>query len=246
MVLDPVDGKAAEAIVNKAESQGVPVVSYDRLASGPVELLRLVRQRAGRRAAGPGAARRQVRPTVATIEQHRDDQRCADRSERGPVQGGCALGRSTATSTSRKEFDTPDWSPDKAQTEMQQAITATRRRSDRGVYSANDGMAAGIVAAMKSAGIDPLPLTGQDAQIDGIQRVLAGDQSMTIYKAIEPGGAGRRRMAVALIKGEDYADATESVEQRHGGRSVPAARPGGGDQGQRRGHGDQGRVLHRQ
>ncbi len=53
------------------------------------------------------------------------------------------------------EYDTPDWSPDKAQSEMEQAITALGKNGFEGVYAANDGTAGGAIAAMKAAGIDP-------------------------------------------------------------------------------------------
>ncbi len=54
-----------------------------------------------------------------------------------------------------KEYDTPDWSPDKAQQEMEQAITALGKDGFVGVYAANDGTAGGAIAAMKGDGIDP-------------------------------------------------------------------------------------------
>ena len=54
-----------------------------------------------------------------------------------------------------KSYDTPDWSPDKAQNEMEQAITALGKNGFVGVYAANDGTAGGAIAAMKGAGIDP-------------------------------------------------------------------------------------------
>ena len=54
-----------------------------------------------------------------------------------------------------------------------------------GVYVANDGMAGGAIAAIKGAGIDPASrsVTGQDAEVAGVQRILAGEQFMTVYKA---------------------------------------------------------------
>ena len=62
-----------------------------------------------------------------------------------------------------------------------------------GVYAANDGTAGGAIAALKGGGVNPLPpVTGQDAELAAIQRILAGDQAMTIYKAIKPRGRGRR------------------------------------------------------
>ena len=96
------------------------------------------------------------------------------------------------------EYDTPDWSPDKAQTEMDQAITALGKDGFVGVYAANDGTAGGAIAAMKGAGINPIPpITGQDAELAGIQRILVGEQYMTVYKAVKPeaeaAAASRRR-----------------------------------------------------
>lgn len=214
MVLDPVDGAAAEAIVNKAESQGVPVVSYDRLASGPVsyyvsfdnEKVGELQGQALLDEVGDGASIVMINgsPTDPNAGQFK-------KGAHSVLDGAVDIAQ---------EFDTPDWSPDKAQTEMQQAITGIGADKIDGIYSANDGMAAGIVAAQKGAGIGPLPLTGQDAQVDGIQRVLTGDQSMTIYKAIKPEAEAAAAMAVALIQGEDYADATESID--NGTEEVPS------------------------
>ena len=100
-----------------------------------------------------------------------------------------------------KEYDTPDWSPDKAQSQMEQALTSVGKDID-GVYSANDGMAGGIIAALKGAGVTPgkLAITGQDAELAGIQRIIAGEQGMTVYKAIKPeaeAAADARRRAAA-------------------------------------------------
>ncbi len=217
MVLDPVDGAAAEAIVNKAQSQGVPVISYDRLASGPVSYYvsfdnKKVGELQGEellKQLGSGASSDKIvmingSPTDPNAAQFKA-------GAHSVLDGKVDIA---------KEFDTPDWSPDKAQTEMQSAITSVGAGNIAGIYSANDGMAAGIVAATKSAGLGQIPLTGQDAQVDGIQRVLSGDQSMTVYKAIGPETQAAAAMAVALIKGEDYPDATDSLD--NGTTSVPS------------------------
>ena len=63
------------------------------------------------------------------------------------------------------EFDTPDWSPDKAQAWMESQIGAVKANLV-GVYAANDGTAGGAIAAMKGGGVNPLPpVTGQDAEL---------------------------------------------------------------------------------
>jgi D-xylose transport system substrate-binding protein len=123
-----------------------------------------------------------------------------------------------------KEYDTPDWSPDKAQSEMEQAITAVGKGNFQGVYAANDGTAGGAIAAMKSAGIDPktIPTTGQDAELAAIQRILAGDQYMTVYKPIKPLADKAAEWAVGLINGKKPTDA--SAKENNGQVDVPTVK----------------------
>jgi D-xylose transport system substrate-binding protein len=106
--------------------------------------------------------------------------------------------------TIAREYDTPDWSPDAAQREMEQAIAALGRNGFDGVYAANDGTAGGAIAAMKAAGVDPSerPVTGQDAELAAIQRIVAGEQYMTVYKAIKQEAERAAELAVALLRDE--------------------------------------------
>jgi D-xylose transport system substrate-binding protein len=120
-----------------------------------------------------------------------------------------------------KEYDTPDWSPDKAQQEMEQAITALGKAKIDGVYAANDGTAGGAIAAMKSAGLKPIPpVTGQDAEVAGIQRIIAGEQFMTVYKAIKPEAEATATIAVALLHGTTPTGVNGSTD--NGQKSVPS------------------------
>jgi len=66
-------------------------------------------------------------------------------------------------------------------------------------------MPAAFIAAMKSGGLDPtsIPVTGQDAELAAIQRILAGEQYMTVYKAIRPEADAAAELAVALVRGEE-------------------------------------------
>ena len=103
-----------------------------------------------------------------------------------------------------EEYDTPDWLPENAQREMEQAITAIGADQIKGVYAANDGTAGGAIAAMKASGIDPkqIPVTGQDAELTAIQRIIAGEQFMTVYKPIQPLAEAAAELAVAIANGE--------------------------------------------
>ncbi|MCB0184433.1 MAG: substrate-binding domain-containing protein, partial [Caldilineaceae bacterium] len=119
--------------------------------------------------------------------------------------------------------DTPDWSPDQAQNEMQQALTALSNKVD-GVYAANDGTAGGAIAAMKAAGLEPLPpVTGQDAELAAIQRILIGEQYMTVYKAIKPEAEAAAQLAYDLLTQATVpADMTGGKTVNNGKMDVPS------------------------
>jgi D-xylose transport system substrate-binding protein len=119
-----------------------------------------------------------------------------------------------------REFDTPDWSPDKAQQEMEQAITALGRDNVVGVLSANDGMASGAIAAMKRAGFPTTPpITGQDAELAAVQRILTGEQYMTIYLDIRAEAEKAAELAVAAAKGQKV---TAPASVNNGTAAIPS------------------------
>jgi D-xylose transport system substrate-binding protein len=102
-----------------------------------------------------------------------------------------------------REDAAANWKPEEAQQLMEQFIAAVGRDGFDGAYQANDGTAAGAIAAMKAAGIDSTkrPTTGQDAELAAIQRIVAGSQYMTVYKAIRPQAEKAAELACALSKG---------------------------------------------
>jgi D-xylose transport system substrate-binding protein len=100
------------------------------------------------------------------------------------------------------EFDTPDWAPPAAQEWVAGQIT---RFGDQivGVVAANDGTAGGTIAALKAAGVDPVPpVSGNDATIAALQLIIAGDQYNTISKPSEIVAKAAAEVAVALMNGE--------------------------------------------
>ncbi len=121
-----------------------------------------------------------------------------------------------------KEFDTPDWSPDKAQVEMEQSITSLGKDGFVGVYSANDGMAGGIIAALKGAGIEPQtkPVTGGDSEAAAIQRILIGEQLSTIYLAIKQQAETSAQLAVDAAHGKMDPDGLAKDKVDNGSKQV--------------------------
>jgi D-xylose transport system substrate-binding protein len=220
MVLDPVDGAAAAAIVTQANAKKVPVISYDRLLlnSKPDYYVEFNSPAVGK-----------AQGTALVDKLKKDGKKGSIIMINGaPTDNNAKLFKQGAHSVIdgsgfkvAKEYDTPDWSPDKAQSEMEQAITAVGKGNFVGVYAANDGTAGGAIAAMKSAGIDPktIPTTGQDAEVAGIQRILAGDQYMTVYKPIKPLADQAATWAVALAQGKKPQGATD--KENNGKIDVP-------------------------
>ena len=106
---------------------------------------------------------------------------------------------------------------------MEQAITSTGKDGFAGVYAANDGTAGGAIAALKAAGINPAdrPVTGQDAELTAIQRILAGEQFMTVYKPIKPLADSAAEIAVALAQGEDVPSGLINGKEDNGTEQVP-------------------------
>jgi D-xylose transport system substrate-binding protein len=202
LVLDAVDAKAAVATVNRAKQAKIPVVAYDRLISGaPIDYyVSFDNIRVGKIQAQSlldklgGAAGKSIV--------------MLNGSPTDPSSGDYKKGAHSVLDSSgvkiAKEYDTPDWSPDKAQQEMEGAITALGKPNVAGVYSANDGMIGGAIAAMKSAGLDPksVPTTGQDSEIAAIQRILTGEQYMTVYLAIKKQAESAAELAVAAVQGK--------------------------------------------
>jgi len=205
LVLDPVDSAVSAVIADKAKAQGVPVIAYDRLvlnSTGVSYYVSFDNFEVGKLQATSLVEKLQSmglsKPTIVMINGSPADNngklfKAGAHSVFDPL---VAAGKLVIA----KEYDTPDWSPDQAQNEMQQALTALGNKVD-GVYCANDGTASGAIAAMRSAGLSPLPpVTGQDAELTAIQRILKGEQYMTVYKAIKAEADTSAELAYDLLK----------------------------------------------
>jgi D-xylose transport system substrate-binding protein len=96
----------------------------------------------------------------------------------------------------------PGWDNQEAQTIMEQILVDANNGVDA-VFAANDGLAQAAINAMQAAGLGPLPVSGQDATAPGIQNILLGTQTMSVYKPIEAEAAVAAAVALALLNGED-------------------------------------------
>ncbi len=103
-----------------------------------------------------------------------------------------------------KEVDdqsVPDWDNQKALTIFEQMLQKSGNKVD-GVLAANDGLGNAAISAIKQRKLPQIPVTGQDATLQGIQNIVNGDQCMTVYKAIKKEADAAAKLAIALAKGE--------------------------------------------
>lgn len=113
----------------------------------------------------------------------------------------------------------PNWDNAQAGTTFQQLLTANGGKVD-GVYVMNDGMAQSVITVLKTNGLNgKVPVTGQDATKEGLQSILRGDQTCTIYKDATAEANAAAKLAVAIINGTDPG-ATQTVHDPKGNRDV--------------------------
>jgi D-xylose transport system substrate-binding protein len=115
----------------------------------------------------------------------------------------------------------PEWDNAEAQTLMEQILVDAGNDVDA-VFAANDGLANSTINALEAAGVGPVPVSGQDATTAGIQNVLLGKQTVSVYKPIQDEAGVAAAIALALRSGDDAEDAATSYESplASGGSSV--------------------------
>jgi D-xylose transport system substrate-binding protein len=224
MVLDPVDGDSAGVIAKNAKTKNIPVVSYDRLIKGgssPDYYISFDNEKVGQLQAEALlkklTADGKAKPKITMING-------------SPTDNNASLFKKGAHSVFDgkveivKEGDAANWKPEEAQQLMEQFITAIGKNGFDGAYQANDGCAGGAIAAMKRNGVDPKkkPTTGQDAELAAVQRILAGEQYMTVYKAIQPEAEKAAELACALYKGQQPAAGMVTSKVNNGTIDVPS------------------------
>jgi D-xylose transport system substrate-binding protein len=223
LVVNPVDSKAAAGIAQSAQQADVPLVSLGRLIqNGPVtwSVTVNIRQAGVDKATTlVEALKKNGHPKGPIVMINgapgdTDDAQMKAGAKEVFAKNGVRIAQ---------EFDTPDWSPERAQQEMDQAITKLGKDGFASVYSSNDGMAGGIIAAMKSAGIDPStrPVTGLDADLAALQRIVAGQQYMTVFQDLRDQDYRAAEIAYALASGRQPAEKMKSATVDNGDGQIP-------------------------
>jgi D-xylose transport system substrate-binding protein len=216
------DSGSGAAIAANAKSQGVKVIDYDRLTlNGDSDYYVSFDNEEVGRLQGQGLVDclegASGKPAVAVLNG-------------SPTDNNATLFKAGYDSVINPKFEAgewtevadqsvPDWDNQKALTIFEQMLQKANNRVD-GVLAANDGLGNAAISALKQRKLKQIPVTGQDATLQGIQNIVNGDQCMTVYKAIKKEADAAAALAVALAKGDEPTGVTGSVNNEK--RDVPA------------------------
>ena len=201
IVLDPVDASAVSSALSKAEAKKIPVISYDRFFEGAAYYTSFDNKKIGNlqgQAVLDGLKEAGVDPKSGPVWMVNGDPKDPNAAD---FKAGAEETLKGAGVDIAASHDTLDWNPDDARQWVEGQLQG-KGEKPIAIYSANDGTAGGVIAATKKAKVD-LVVTGQDAEVDGLQNILKGDQYATIYKSIPPQAEFAAKAAVALAAGEE-------------------------------------------
>ncbi|MFE1247551.1 sugar ABC transporter substrate-binding protein [Streptomyces sp. NPDC058735] len=222
ILVDAVDSEAIGPDVRKAKDAGIPVVAYDRLAEGPIDAYvshdnELVGQVQGRAIVGELGEKAEKSKVVMMNGDPADPNTARFRTG--------ALGELQGQVDIVQQYDTKEWKPAVAKANMKKAIKTVGLDDIAAVYSANDGMAGAVIEALKEAGATRIPpVTGQDANLDAVQRVVSGEQYMTVYKPFLLEATNAAKIAVAKVQDRSiqFAALTRETVDSPTHKNVPA------------------------
>ena len=202
LMLVNLDSPSAAAVIAKADAQGVPTIDYDRLTlGGGAQYYVSFDNVAVGTKIGEGL--------VTCMQNNGNDAGPVVLLNGSPTDNNATLFKEGyqaviegAGYTIAADQSVPDWDNTKAGTIFEQIYTEVGGDLI-GVASANDGLGGAAIAVLERNGVaGEIPVTGQDATDEGLQRVLLGTQCMTVYKAIKAEADAAAALAVALAKGE--------------------------------------------
>jgi D-xylose transport system substrate-binding protein len=228
ILVDGLDSGTAAAIEKSAKSSGVKTIDYDRLTLGgsasyyvsfnnvTVGKLQATALVAAMKAKGiMGAGKK---PVVAELDGAPTDNN-ATLFAQGAHTVLDPLFKSGAIVKGPKQA-VPQWDNQKALTIFEQMLTQTGNKIDA-VLAANDGLGNAVVTALKSHKLKAIPVTGQDATPQGVQNIISGWQSMTVYKAVPLEANAAAKAAIDIIKGNKVATNGTTMDTQ-ANRNVPS------------------------
>jgi ABC-type xylose transport system, periplasmic component len=225
LIIAPIDSGSAAAIEKAALAKGVKSIDYDRQVEGGVAVLYAsfnghtvgVLQGKGVVAGLKAKGLYSKKPVVASLWGGQED------ANSGLFKGGVDQVLNplykNGTLTKGPQQYVPGWDNQKAGTIFEQMLVRQGNKINA-VAAANDGLANAVVVALKAHKLKPIPLSGQDASTQGVQNIISGWQTMTVFKDVRKLAAAAAKAAIAVVKGTKI-PTTGTVKTK--GRSVEPA-----------------------
>jgi D-xylose transport system substrate-binding protein len=225
LLLVNLDSGSGAAIEANAKSQGVKVIDYDRLTlKGQADYYVSFDNVAVGKLQGQGLVdclnkSSVAKPKIAELNGSPTDNN-ATLFKQGYDSVLNPLYKS-GKATKVADQSVPDWDNQKALTIFEQMLQKSNNQID-GVLAANDGLGNAAISALKARKLKQIPVTGQDATLEGIQNILTGDQCMTVYKAIKSEADAASKLAIALAKGQQPPAGLVNGKSDDTSRQVPS------------------------
>jgi D-xylose transport system substrate-binding protein len=223
LLLVDLDPGSGAAIIASAHAKGVKVIDYDRLTlgGGADVYVSFNNTRVGQlQGQGLVSCIKQQglsKPVVAELNGDPGDNNATlfangYNSVLKPLYSSGTLSKGPNQSV-------PKWDNQQALTIFEQMLTQTGNKINA-VLAANDGLANSVISAETARKLKYVPVTGQDATSAGIQHILAGQQCMTVYKAVKKEAAAASKVAIALVHGQT--PPTNATVANGPGKTTPA------------------------
>lgn len=202
LILAPHDATSAAAIVEAAHNQGIKVISYDRLVLNcDVDLYISFDNVQVGRLQGQYLTKAVPKGNYIILAGAPTDNN-AKLFKKGAMEIIKPLVDKSDIKIVMDQWIT-DWQPTVAMNLVQNALTAAKNKIDA-VLAPNDNTAGGVIQALSQAGLaGKVPVTGQDAEVTGAQRIVQGTQSMTVFKDTRELASDAVKAAIKMVKGED-------------------------------------------
>jgi len=208
ILLDQLDPASGASITNLAVGQGAKVIDYDRLvvhskasyyvSFDNVKVGKL--QGKGLVSALRAKGKYGSHPVIAQLNGDiKDNNAKLFKKGYDSILGPLYKSGTFKKATAGDQYT--NWDPIKGRQIMDQILARNGNKVD-GVLAANDGLAGAVIASLKAHGLKPIPLTGQDATPTGVQFILAGWQSGTVYKSVRKEANAAAAAAIAIVKGK--------------------------------------------
>jgi len=207
LIIAPIDSGSAAAIEKSAAKKGVKSIDYDRQVEGGSAALYVsfdghtvgVLQGQGVIAGLKANGKYGSKPVVASLWGGQEDAN-SFLFKGGVDQVLNPLYDDGTLSKGPQQF-VPGWDNQKAGTIFEQMLVQTGNKIDA-VAAANDGLANAVVVSLKAHKLDPIPLSGQDATTQGVQNIISGWQTMTVFKDVRKLATAAASAAIKLVKGQ--------------------------------------------